>query len=150
MEKHRKSMLETEQASLTDKMFGVLSAGRADNEVEVVATVVRNLMTAGCFERNIKIRKVPVTDDIPIGVQFFAEYTDVDAVIVLSYDGRLPDYIKSAVIQLQMQWNMPVVIASDMNTYWKVHTAAIDMISLQVAMEAESTDTTKPDRRTIN
>ena len=150
MEKHRKSMLETEQTSLTDKMFGVLSAGRADNEVEVVATVVRNLMAAGCFERNIKIRRVPMTDDIPMGVQFFAEYTDVDAVIVLSHDGQLPDYVKNAVIQLQMQWNMPVVLASDMNTYWKIHTAAIDMISLQVAMEAESTDTTKPDRRTIN
>ncbi|MBP3483386.1 MAG: hypothetical protein J6K28_08380 [Alistipes sp.] len=150
MAANRDSMLDIQRVSMSDKMFGVLSAGYGTNDVEIVATIVRNLLSSGCFEQNIKIRKVPSVDDIPLGVQFFAEYTDVDAVIVLSYDDTLPDYIKSAVIQLQIQWNMPVVFGSELNTYWKAHGTAMDMVSLQVMMEAESAESVKSNPRSIN
>ena len=89
--------------------------------------------------------------DIPLGVQFFAEYTDVDAVIVIAFgNNSLPEYILDAVMKLQLHWNMPVVFGLNMTDYWKVHRQAIEMVLLQYEMEAESADSENPDRRSIN
>lgn len=145
----RESLLDTERVSMADKQLGILSAGSSETDVQVVSTVIRNLSAAGCLEQNIKIRKVPSTADIPIGVLFFAEYTDVDAVIVLSYEESLPDYIHSSVTDLQIQWNMPVIIGNPHN-YNSVHNNAADILSLQESMEIESEATAHPDRKTIN
>lgn len=145
----RQSPLDTERVSMTDKMFGILSVGCDDNDLQAVSTVVRNLSAAGCLEQNIKIRKVPSAADIPMGVLFFAEYTDVDAVIVLSYEDSLPEYIHGSVVNLQIQWNMPVVFGN-MRNCGTIHNNAADMVSLQECMEAESEETARPDRKSIN
>lgn len=134
---------------MADKMFGILSAGSSENEVQTVSTVIRNLAAEGCLEQNIKIRKVPSAADIPMGVLFFAEYTDVDAVIVLHYGDTLPEYVLGSVAQLQIQWNMPVVMGNAQSCN-SIHDNAMDMISLQESMEIESEETARPDRRTIN
>ena len=44
---------------------------------------VRTLRAAGCPDMNIQIKYVPGTFELALGAQFFAEYTDVDAVIAL-------------------------------------------------------------------
>ena len=44
---------------------------------------VQTLRSAGCSDLNIQIKYVPGTFELTLGTQFFAEYTDVDAVIAL-------------------------------------------------------------------
>lgn len=68
--------------------------------------LLESLDKYGCLESNIQVKLVPSDFDIPLGVLFFAEYTDVDGVIVVgnSYDAT----IAKALFDLQIQWNMPV------------------------------------------
>ena len=42
---------------------------------------VRTLRAAGCPDMNIQVKYVPGTFELSLGAQFFAEYTDVDAVL---------------------------------------------------------------------
>ena len=77
---------------------------------------VRTLRAAGCPDLNIQIKYVPGTFELALGAQFFAEYTDVDAVIalgcVIQGDTRHFDFIcqgvTQGITQLQIQWNMPI------------------------------------------
>ncbi len=77
---------------------------------------VKTLKEAGCKEENITIKYVPGTFELTLGAQYFAEYTDVDAIIVLGcvIQGDTPhfDYVCSGVTQgvtqLQIQWNIPI------------------------------------------
>lgn len=145
---------DTEHLSITDKMFGILCV--EDNEFldTMLSEVVGDLIAAGCIEQNIKIRNVPLEDDIPMGVLFFAEYTYVDAVIVLSQ--VLPfDYVKKGVIDLETQWNMPVVFGSsnvaDANEpYLTAADRAIAMVNLQNSMESEFDEASNPSRKSIS
>ena len=146
--------MDTEHLSLADKMFGILCVD--DNEFAdlMISEVVGNLIAAGCLEQNIKIRRVPLDDDIPMGVLFFAEYTEVDAVVVLSEVVPF-DYVKQSVTDIQIQWNMPALYGSsnvaDANEpYLTVAQRAIDMVLLQESMEAEFDEMANPDRRSIN
>lgn len=59
----------------------------------------------GCLESNIQMKVVPSDFDIPLGVLFFAEYTDVDGVIVV---GKCDEMIVKSLMDLQIQWNMPI------------------------------------------
>ena len=150
----RSPIMETEHLSIADKMFGILSVDDNEFADTMISEVVGNLISAGCLEQNIKIRRVPLDDDIPMGVLFFAEYTDVDAVIVLSQIVPF-DYIKQNVIETQLQWNLPTLFGSstvaDANEpYLTVAQRAIDMVTLQASMEAEFDEAANPDRRTIN
>ncbi len=77
---------------------------------------VETLREAGCPDDNIMVKYVPGTFELPLGAQFFAEYTNVDAIIVLGcvIQGDTPhfDYVCSGVTQgvthLQTQWNIPI------------------------------------------
>lgn len=155
MKKFRRSaILETEHLSFADKMFGILCVDDNEFAETMLSAVVGDLIAAGCLEQNIRIRRIPLEDDIPMGVLFFGEYTDVDAVVVLSE--VVPyDYVKQSVIDLQIEWNMPVVFgssnAADANEpYLTAAGRAMHMVSLQEEMEAESGELLNPDRKSIN
>ena len=150
----RSSIIDTEHLSLADKMFGILCVEENEFADAMISEVVGGLIAAGCLEQNIKIRHVPLEDDIPMGVLFFAEYTDVDAVIVLSQVVPF-DYIKQSVIDTQVQWNMPTLFGSsnvpDANEpYLTVAQRAIAMVTLQEQMEAEFDEAANPDRKSIS
>lgn len=78
---------------------------------------VDTLKKNGCAESDILIRKVPGTFELPVAAQFFAEYTDVDAVIVIGCviqgETRHFDFICQGVTQgvnqVSLAWNMPVI-----------------------------------------
>jgi 6,7-dimethyl-8-ribityllumazine synthase len=133
---------------------------------------MKTLREAGCPEHNIRVRYVPGTFELPLGAQFFAEYTDVDAVIALGcvIRGETPhfDYVCQGVtqgsMQLMISWNMPVAFgvlttenmeqALDRaggkhgNKGDEAAAAAIKMVRFQQDMEESSTDIL--DRRAIN
>ncbi|MCC8088453.1 MAG: 6,7-dimethyl-8-ribityllumazine synthase [Rikenellaceae bacterium] len=83
----------------------------------LVKGAVDTLKKHGCSESNIVVKKVPGTFELTLGAQFFAEYTDVDAIIaigcVIQGDTRHFDFICDSVTQgiteLNLKCNMPVI-----------------------------------------
>ena len=160
--------------SAADMRFGIVVAEWNREVTEALLEgAVRTLRSAGCPDINIQIKYVPGTFELSLGAQFFAEYTDVDAVIALGCvvqgDTRHFDFIcqgvTQGITQLQIQWNMPiafgVLTVNDMqqaldrcggrlgNKGDEAAAAAIQMVKLQIDMEAASPNR-EPDRRNIN
>lgn len=63
------------------------------------------LKQSGCTDENIVVKYVP-SFQIALGALFFAEYTDVDCTIVIAKEYN--DAIASSLLNLQIQWNMPI------------------------------------------
>ena len=171
---HNLSTFDGPLPSAEEMRFGIVVAEWNREITEALLEgAVRTLRSAGCSDLNIQIKYVPGAFELPLGAQFFAEYTDVDAVIVLGCviqgDTRHFDYICSGVtqgiMQLQLHWNMPIAFgvltvndrqqALDRcggclgNKGDEAAAAAIEMVKLQIDLEAQSPDH-EPDRRTIN
>lgn len=137
----------------------------------LLSGAVQTLREAGCKEENIIIKYVPGAFELPLGAQFFAEYSDVDAVIALGcvVRGGTPhfEYVcqgaTQGITQLSLAWNMPIAFGllttDDMeqaldraggkhgNKGIEAAATAIRMVQLQTEMEETSE---KPDRRDIN
>lgn len=171
---HNLSQLDSPLPSAEEMAFGIVVAEWNREVTEALLEgAVRTLRAAGCPEHNIQIKYVPGTFEIPLGVQFFAEYTDVDAVIalgcVIQGDTRHFDFIcqgaTQGIIQLQIQWNMPIAFGilttNDLqqardraggklgNKGDEAAATAIQMVHLQIEMEAASPNAV-PDRKTVN
>lgn len=112
-----------------------------------LSAAIESLKALGCAEQDILVRHTPKVFGITVATQFFAEYTDVDAVVVLAQNDGTPEYAAMlyGVTKLQITWNMPVAIgdctaASD----------AVEMVTTQSEMEAEAPEHTTPDKKSIN
>jgi 6,7-dimethyl-8-ribityllumazine synthase len=78
---------------------------------------IDTLIKHGAKEENIQLKHVPGSFELTLGGQFFAEYTDVDAIILLGcvIQGETPhfDYICQGVTQgtthLNTNYNLPVI-----------------------------------------
>ncbi|MEG2365761.1 MAG: 6,7-dimethyl-8-ribityllumazine synthase [Alistipes sp.] len=170
---HNLSQLDTPLPSASDMKFGIVVAEwNRDITEALLEGAVRTLRRAGCPDINIEIKYVPGTFELSLGAQFFAEYTEVDAVIalgcVIQGDTRHFDFIcqgvTQGVTQLQMQWNMPIAFGvltvnerqqaldrcggSLGNKGDEAAATAIQMVRLQNEMEAASPENI--DRKNIN
>lgn len=170
---HNLSQLDTPLPSAADMKFGIVVAEwNRDITEALLEGAVRTLRKAGCPDLNIEIKYVPGTFELSLGAQFFAEYSDVDAVIalgcVIQGDTRHFDFIcqgvSQGVTQLQIQWNMPIAFgvltvndrqqALDRaggrlgNKGDEAAATAIQMVRLQDEMEAASPENI--DRKNIN
>ena len=160
--KHRNlSQLNSPLPSAEEMKFGIVVAEWNPEVTEgLLSGAVHTLRSAGCPEHNIQIKYVPGTFELSLGAQFFAEYTDVDAVIVL---GCVIQGVTQGVMQLQLQWNMPiafgVLTTNDLqqaldrsggrlgNKGDEAAAAAIQMVHLQDEMDTEENAL---DRKAIN
>ena len=158
-----------------DMKFGiVVSEWNSEVTEALLKGAVQTLRKAGCAEHNIVIKYVPGTFEIPLGVQFFAEYTDVDAVIalgcVIQGETRHFDFIcngaTQGIMQLQIAWNMPiafgVLTTNDMqqaldraggkhgNKGDEAAATAINMVKLQNDMEASAENINREFTRNVN
>ena len=90
------------------------------------------LKQSGCVDENIVVKYVPPFQ-LALGALFFAEYTDVDCTIVIGREHNDP--IATALINLQMQWNMPIdyTVAPALDC-----AAVIKMVQLQSSMAEEA------------
>ena len=78
---------------------------------------VNTLMANGALKENISVRTVPGSFELTLGAQYFAEFTNVDAVIclgcVIQGETRHFDFICSAVAQgitdLNVKYNKPFI-----------------------------------------
>lgn len=177
---HNLSQFDAPLPSAAEMSFGIVVA-EWNREITgaLLEGAVRTLRAAGCPDHNIQIKYVPGTFELPLGAQFFAQYTDVNAVIVLGCviqgDTRHFDYVcqgvTQGVTQVQLHWNMPVAFgvltvndqqqALDRaggklgNKGDEAAAAAIQMAQLQIEMdeadpEREPEPTRVADRRNIN
>ena len=99
------------------------------------------LKQCGCTDENIIVKYVPQFQ-LALGALFFAEYTDVDCTIVISREHSDP--IASALLNLQIQWNMPIdyTIAPVLDC-----DAVVRMVQLQSQMAREAEALT--DRKSV-
>ena len=91
----------------------------------------------GISEHNITFKYIPGNNHIVLGVLFFAEYTDVDCVIVVSR-GVLDDVTRKSLYELQIQWNMPVAVAAQGDDVWRAAQEAVEMVQLQSDMATDA------------
>ena len=175
--KHNLSELSSPLPSAKEMCFGIVVA-EWNKEVtdKLLEGAIHTLREAGCPEQNIIVKHVPGTFELSLGAQFFAEYTDVDAVIalgcVIQGDTRHFDFIcdgvTQGITQLQLHWNMPiafgVLTVNDMqqaldrcggrhgNKGDEAAATAIHMVQMQIEMEAAAPviEEDVADRRNIN
>lgn len=169
---HNLSQFDSPLPSAADMKFGIVVAEWNSEVTEgMLAGAVRTLREAGCLDMNIVIKYVPGTFELSLGAQFFAEYTDVDAVIVLGCviqgETRHFDFVcqgvTQGVTQLMLTWDMPVAfgVLTTENMQQALDRAggkhgnkgdeaaatAVKMVALQLEMEEASAPM---DRREIN
>ncbi|MBQ8543902.1 MAG: hypothetical protein IJ434_01910 [Alistipes sp.] len=113
---------------------------------QLVASI-ESLKALGCDDNNILMRHAPKIFNVTLTTQFLAEYTDVDAVVILAEDDHSAAYeaMLYGVTKLQIAWNMPVTIGD-----FTAAAEAIEMVALQNKMEAEAPENIAPDRKSIN
>ena len=112
-----------------------------------LAATIETLKAIGCTEQNILLRHAPRLFGVALTTQFVAEYTDVDAVVVLAEKDQSPEYAAMlyGVTKLQISWNMPVLIGDCI-----VASEVADMVAMQNEMEAAAPEHISPDRKSIN
>lgn len=170
--KHRNLSNQGRLPSAEDMRFGVVVSEWNEQVTDaLLAGCVRTLKASGCADHNIQIRYVPGSFELPLGAQFFAEYTDVDAVIVLGCviqgETKHFDYVcqgvTNGVTRVTIDWNMPVAFgvlttenlqqALDRaggklgNKGEEAAATAIKMVKIQLEMEAAAS---LEDRNMIN
>lgn len=111
------SVFTSETPTAKDMKFGIVVA-EWNHEITnaLLAGAVKTLKECGCEEKNIEVRYVPGTFELPLGAQFFAEYTEVDAVIALGcvIQGDTPHFdfvcqgVTQGITQLMITWNLPI------------------------------------------
>lgn len=142
--------------------FGVVVTDSCNEHIDLLfEEVMRSLREAGCLEHNIQIRTVYREMELPMATQFFAEYTDVDAVILLDCltdDSYSPELTLPHIYSIQMHWNMPCIwgCVSRYRTGDEIRRearelvrSAIRMVQMQLDMEAKSPNA-QPDQRNLN
>ena len=112
-----------------------------------LAATIETLKAIGCTEQNILLRHAPRLFGVALTTPFFAEYTDVDAVVILAENDNSPEYAAMlyGVTKLQISWNMPVLIGDCI-----VASEVADMVAMQNEMEAAAPEHISPDRKSIN
>ena len=112
-----------------------------------LTATVESLKALGCTEQNVLVRHAPRLFNVVMTTQFFAEYTDVDAVIILAESQPSAEYATMlyGVSKLQMTWNMPVAIGD-----CTAAEEAVAMVTMQNEMEAAAPEHISPDRKSIN
>lgn len=144
---HNLSKFDAPLPSAADMRFGIVVAEWNREVTEALLEgAVRTLRAAGCSDLNIQIKYVPGTFELALGAQFFAEYTDVDGVVIVMPQEKLFAFqaLLGGIVHLQMQWNMPVAIGGA--------DKAVDivrMIILQTDMEASAPDN-QAERHVVN
>lgn len=124
----------TQAVSAADMKFGVLIVDEYSDFVERhIGAMLDMLRRLGCLDNDIVVKQIPSLGDTVLGVQFFAEYTDVDGVLVVMPAEKLyaNQALLGGIVHLQMQWNMPVCIGGSERA-----SDIVEMVALQCEMEA--------------
>lgn len=114
----------------------VATAGDEQRIGEAVAL----LRTLGCNDEDMVVNKVPGEMELVLGARFFAEYTDVDGLLVLSnVNPNTTTALAATVIQgvnmISIDWNFPIILSSSYPSMAEAAAALLQMIGLQILLE---------------
>lgn len=114
----------------------VATAGDEQRIGEAVAL----LRTLGCDDEDMVVHKVPGEMELVLGARFFAEYTDVDGLLVLSnINPNTTTALAATVIQgvnmISIDWNFPIILSSSYPSMAEAAAALLQMIGLQILLE---------------
>ena len=114
----------------------VATAGDEQRIGEAVAL----LRTLGCADEDMVVHKVPGEMELVLGARFFAEYTDVDGLLVLSnVSPNTTTALAATVIQgvnmISIDWNFPIILSSSYPSMAEAAAALLQMIGLQILLE---------------
>ena len=126
--------------------FGVLIVREFSEYTDAnLPALIEELTRLGCSHHNIVLKDMPTMHDTLMGTEFFAEYTDVDGVIILAPNNRVMSNLAlmNGIVTIQVQWNMVVEIGGA-----ECAEHIVDMITLQNDMESNAV-MVKP-RRSFN
>jgi 6,7-dimethyl-8-ribityllumazine synthase len=149
--------------SAKEMSFGIVVSEWNPDITKLLSDAAYNtLVKNGTNPANIHLKSVPGSFELTLGAQFFAEYTDVDAVICIGciIQGETPHFkyicksVAYGLTELNMQYNMPFIFGVlTTNTYEQAleraggklgnkgedaAVAAIKMVALHVQMEEEA------------
>jgi 6,7-dimethyl-8-ribityllumazine synthase len=148
--------------SARDMIFGIVVSEWNPSITDVLLEGAYNtLVTNGANPSNIIVKHVPGSFELTLGAQFFAEYTEVDAIICLGcvIQGETPHFtyicqgVTTGITQLNLEYNLPIVfgvLTTDNfdqareraggkhgNKGEEAAAVAIKMVALQQSMEEE-------------
>ncbi|MBR2429280.1 MAG: hypothetical protein IKB15_04805 [Alistipes sp.] len=129
---------DTVSMSAANMKFGVIIVRGFEEFIDAnLMPLVERFVTMGCQSQNIVVRTVPTMHDVVIATQFFAEYTDVDGVVVLAPENRVMGTLSlmNGIVQIQIQWNMVVAIGGAERA-----DDIVEMIAMQNEMEMAAPD----------
>ena len=132
-------MGDTINMSATNMKFGVIIVRGFEEFIDDnLMPLVDRLVTLGCMPENVVVRTVPTLHDVVITTQFFAQYTDVDGVVILAPENRVMGTLSlmNGIMQIQINWNMVVAIGGAERA-----DDIVEMIAIQTEMELEAPDT---------
>ena len=114
----------------------VATAGDEQRIGEAVAL----LRTLSCDDEDMVVHKVPGEMELVLGARFFAEYTDVDGLLVLSnVNPNTTTALAATVIQgvnmISIDWNFPIILSSSYPSMAEAAAALLQMIGLQILLE---------------
>ena len=128
--------------------YGVLVCREFSEYVEQhLPTLVEELTRLGCLAHNIVIKEMPTIHSLLMGTEFFAEYTDVDGVIILAPSNRIQGNLAlmNGIVTIQVQWNMVVEIGGA-----ECAENIVEMITLQNDMEENASVANKSRRASFS
>ena len=148
--------------SARDMSFGIVVSEWNPAITDALLEGAYNTLVAnGAHPSNINVKHVPGSFELVLGAQFFAEYTDVDAIICLGcvIQGETPHFtyicqgVTTGIAQLNIEYNLPIVFGvlttdnfeqareraggNHGNKGEEAAIVAIKMIALQESMEEE-------------
>jgi 6,7-dimethyl-8-ribityllumazine synthase len=148
--------------SAKDMSFGIVVSEWNPAITDTLLEGAYNTLVAnGAHPSNIFVKHVPGSFELVLGAQFFAEYTEVDAIICLGcvIQGETPHFtyicqgVTNGIAQLNLEYNIPFifgVLTTDNfeqareraggkhgNKGEEAAAVAIKMVALQLSMEEE-------------
>lgn len=141
-----------------------VSEWNADITNALLDGAIQGLLQYGISKQDILIRHIPGSFELPLAAKFFAEYTDVDAVIclgcIIQGETRHFDFVAKGVtegvLRISLEYNLPVIFgvlttesmeqALDRaggkygNKGTEAAWAALRMVHLQFEMEQDADD----------
>ena len=122
----------------TNMKFGIVVVRSFEEHIEQhLVPLVEGFAALGVQPHNVEIRTVPTLHDVVIATHFFAQYTDVDGVVILAPENRVMGTLSvmNGIVQLEMHWNMVVQIGGSERA-----TDMVEMIAMQNEKEANAPD----------
>ena len=136
---HRQvNISDTVDMSATNMKFGVIIVRGFEEYIDAnLMPLIDKFINMGCPSQNIVVRTVPTLHDVVIATQFFAQYTDVDGVVILAPENRVMGMLSlmNGIVQIQIQWNMVVAIGGAERA-----DDIVEMIAMQNEMEMAAPD----------